>query len=68
MLGALPPDPQQLLVAGGCPHTKKYNPLIANFWLCTWLVVSTRNANVLHQNFSSITSTKKYVHESNSQK
>ena len=67
MLGALPPDPQWLTVAGGCPHTKNHNPLVANFWLCTWIVVSTRNANALHQNFLSITSTKELVHESNSQ-
>ena len=58
MLGALPPDLQWLPAAGGCPHTKKHYSLVAIFWLCPWLVVSTRNANELHQNFSSITSAK----------
>ena len=57
MLGAWPPDPQWLLAAGGCPHTEKHNPSVANVWLCTWLVVNTRNANALHQNFSTIIST-----------
>ena len=54
-LGVLPPDLQLLLVTGGSAPI----PLVANFWPCTWLVVGTRNVNALHQNFLSITSTKK---------
>ena len=53
--------PKPPMASGGwgfCLHTKKHNPPVANFWLCTWLGVSTKNANALHQNFSSITSTK----------
>ena len=56
---ALPPDSQWLPAAGLCPHTRKHIPPIANFWLCSWLVVSIGIANALHQNFGSMTSTKK---------
>ena len=56
---ALTPDSQWLPAAGLCPHTRKHIPPIANFWLCSWLVVSTRIANALRQNFWSMTSTKK---------
>ena len=64
-LGALPPDPQWPPAAGIRPHwpTQKHSPPIASFWLRTWLVVSTRNTNALHQIFSPIPSTKNYVHE-----
>ena len=56
----LPPDLQWLPAAeGSAPILQSISLPIANFWLCTWLVVSTRNANALHQNFSSIASTKK---------
>ena len=56
--GGLAPRPPMASGGWGLPHTEKHNPSIANVWLCTWLVVSTRNANALHQNFSTIISTK----------
>ena len=43
--------PNGLPAAGLRPHTQKHSPLIANFWFCTWLVVSTRNANALNKKF-----------------
>ena len=54
-----PQTPNGFWRLGSAPHTQKLSPPIANFWFCTWVVVSTRNANALNQNFSSITSTKK---------
>ena len=55
--GLWPQTPNGFQQLGVAP-TLKSATLVANFWLCTWLVVSTKNANALHQNFSPITSTK----------
>ena len=58
------PDPPKAFGRWGLrSHTEKHSPPIVNFWLCAWLVVSTRNANALYQNFLSISRTKKYVNK-----
>ena len=63
--GAFPLNPR--IPSGGwglSPHTRKYSPHIANFWLCTWLVVSTRDTNAFHQIFLSVTTHKyRYIYK-----